>query len=298
MALGTDFRALYDNNGKTPNIAAPSAPPAADNAPVENTKTDDAGTTRRIRQSARLYHNLKDLAPTKVVTDYQDARGVDIAAAIAAGARFGQIPRADLQNKAPKEWIKGESADAILWPIYRAETILKTTRVLSGVQREWPWGCQDGPKSVKAILGKHFLDRRAGGFLIGTLAGAKILYICEGPLTGIAIHMATGQPVLVLISEGGLRNIAPATISDIRDSGLCVVIAGDNDKNGVGQKASQICARKILLAAPNVQVSISIPDVADTDWLDVLNTHGPEETARLILANSHPPTLPQGPRGG
>ena len=298
-ALGTDFRALYQNDSRTPNIAPTQ--PWAQSVPVAQSVTDgdgDTETSRRIRQAARLYHGLKDLAPTKDVTDYHDARGVDIDIATAYGARYSAIPRADLQNKAPAGWVKGEVADAIVWPIYRAETILKSHKILSGIQREWPWGRQGGPRSVKAILGKHFLDRRAGGFLIGSLEGAHTLYIVEGPGTGIAVHKSTGQPVLVLISEGGLRNIAPATIADIRDSGLSVCICGDSDINGVGQKAAQICAQKILLTAPDIKVSISIPTGSDQDWLDVLNACGLEETSRLILANSTPPTLPTGPRGG
>ena len=262
----------------------------------------DDKTTRRIRQANNLYRTAEAIESSSEIVAYLQGRGIDPAMAAAAGARATRIPRANLkEDQAPVGWINGENAAAILWPIHHPHDILKTgKRRMIGVQREYPWGRDGGPRSVKAILGKRILNKESGGFLIGSLEGAHTLYIVSGMLTGIAVHGATGQPVLVLICDGGLRAIGKVTIEDIAKLGLHVVIAGDNDRSGVGQAAAQVCAEKILLTAPAIPVSITIPVEAGTDWLDVLVTGGREGCKIALAANMRRPIPPptRGPNGG
>ena len=261
----------------------------------------DADESRRILQAQNVWEAAGDIADFPDLITYIQARGLDPSAVIAAGARAARIPRARL-DKAPPGWVTGELADAILYPIYHPYDIFKTgEKRLIGVQREWPWGRPGGPRSVKAARGKTHAPGQAGsgGFLIGDRLRSKgrFLTICEGQLTGHGIHAATGAPVLVLYSVGGLAGIGGGTIRDLASTNPRVRIAGDADPSRAGETAAEKCAERILLAAP-LRVTISIPEGEKVDWLDVLVQQGPEATAGLLTKRERPPNPPVLPKPG
>lgn len=263
----------------------------------------DTGPTldesRRMRQAARLYQSAGALTDFPDLVEYLRARGIDPDLAARAGARAVCVARAEMEDKAPLGWVKGEQANAILWPIHHPKDIFKANnKRLIGVQREWPWGREGGPRSVKATYGKAFAPHKegAGGFLIGDLTNAAVLYIVEGQLTGLAVHVATGMPVLVLFTAGGLANIGAQTIRRIEEAGARAVVAGDTDPSGAGETAAEKCAERILLAAPQIPVTISLPPGEKADWLDMLAEHGPEATARLLVERERAPSPPMPPK--
>ncbi len=259
----------------------------------------DADESRRIRQAQNVWKAAGDVTAFPDLMLYIQSRGLDPSAVIAAGARAARIPRARL-DKAPPGWVVGEVASALLYPIYHPDDIFKDgERRLIGVQREWPWGRPGGPRSVKAARGKTHAPGKAGagGFLIGALThggGAK-LDIVEGQLTGFGVAAATGGPVLVLYTAGGLTGIGAGTVRVIAESCATACIAGDTDPSGAGAKAAEACASQILLTTPQVPVTISLPEGEKVDWLDVLVEQGAEATAAILAARSRAPTSPPAP---
>ena len=256
--------------------------------------------SRRMRHAREMYENAGRIEDFPDLIAYIQSRGLDPAFLSVSGVRAARIPRAKFdEDEAPPGWITGEKASALLYPIYHPDDILKAgKRRQIGTQREWPWGRDGGPRSVKASLGKtHAPDKAGGGgFLIGTLTptpGTR-LEIVEGQLTGFGVHQITqGQPTLVLFSVGAMAAIGTGTIRDIETWGASVRIAGDADPSRAGEVGAEKCATAIKLAAPQIPVvMISIPEGEKADWLDVLVEHGPEATAALLAERERAPATP------
>ena len=261
--------------------------------------------SRRMRHAREMYENAGRIEDFPDLIAYIQSRGLDPAFLNVSGVRAARIPRAKFgEGDTPPGWIAGEKSSALLYPIYHPDDILKAgKRRQIGTQREWPWGRDGGPRSVKASLGKtHAPDKAGGGgFLIGTLTptpGTR-LEIVEGQLTGFGVHQITqGQPTLVLFSVGAMAAIGAGTIRDIATWGASVRIAADADPSRAGEVGAEKCATAIQLTAPQIPVAISIPDGEKIDWLDVLVTDGPEATAALLAARERAPTPPTPPRPG
>jgi putative DNA primase/helicase len=96
---------------------------------------------------------------------------------------------------------------------------------------------------------------------IGDSLKTDIILICEGWATGASLHEATGHLTLVAFSAGNLKAIAAQTRKKYLESEI--IICGDNDLSGVGQKAAReaalICGGKYIL-----------PATIGHDWNDVL----------------------------
>ena len=261
--------------------------------------------SRRMRHAREMYENAGRIEDFPDLIAYIQSRGLDPAFLNVSGVRAARIPRAKFgEGDTPPGWIAGEKASALLYPIYHPDDILKAgKRRQIGTQREWPWGRDGGPRSVKASLGKtHAPDKAGGGgFLIGTLTptpGTR-LEIVEGQLTGFGVHQITqGQPTLVLFSVGAMAAIGAGTIRDIATWGASVRIAADADPSRAGEVGAEKCAAAIQIAAPQIPVMISIPEGEKVDWLDALVEHGPEATAWLLAARERAPTPPTPPRPG
>ena len=97
---------------------------------------------------------------------------------------------------------------------------------------------------------------------IGDSLKTNIILICEGWATGASLHEATGHLTLVAFSAGNLKAIATQTRKKYPDSEI--IICGDNDLSGVGQKAAReaalVCGGKYIL-----------PATIGHDWNDSLN---------------------------
>jgi putative DNA primase/helicase len=124
--------------------------------------------------------------------------------------------------------------------------------------------------------------RKAGGYLaLGK--PADVLLIAEGVATGASLHQATGHATAIAFDAGNMRAVAEA----LRDKfpAAKIVIAGDNDANGVGQRAAQE-------AAIAVKGYVTLPEQEGTDWNDVFVSQGVEvirsaiEVARAPQVNA------------
>lgn len=259
--------------------------------------------SRRMRAGREMYENAGRIEDFPELVAYVQSRGLDPVFLSASGVRAARIPRAKFnEDETPPGWIAGEKAAALLYPIYHPDDILKAGKKRQiGTQREWPWGREGGPRSVKASLGKtHAPDKAGGGgFLIGALTAGARLEIVEGQLTGFGVHQITQrQATLVMFTVGAMAAIGAGTIRDIATWGASVRIAGDADPSRAGEVGAEKCATAIKLTAPQIPVTIAIPEGEKIDWLDVLVTDGPEATARLLAERERAPTPPTPPKPG
>jgi putative DNA primase/helicase len=100
------------------------------------------------------------------------------------------------------------------------------------------------------------------------------LIVGEGIETVMSVMQCTGLPGWAALSAPGLEQLVlPPTVTK-------VIIAGDHDANGRGQRAADQAARQWL--AEGRAVKIALPPVPDTAWNDVLMGRCPariEETS-------------------
>ncbi len=91
------------------------------------------------------------------------------------------------------------------------------------------------------------------GFNLGALGELESVLVCEGVATGVSLHMATKQAVLVVFSASfGLEALTRLRkISKAR-----LILAFDNDANGVGQKKATECSNSLhntIIRLPSMQ---------------------------------------------
>lgn len=91
----------------------------------------------------------------------------------------------------------------------------------------------------------------------------ETILICEGWATGASLHEHSSHFVIVALDAGNLEPVAVEVSKLYPDSKI--VICGDNDVSGIGQK-------KAFEAALSVKGKYKIPPIAGTDWNDFLNT--------------------------
>lgn len=117
---------------------------------------------------------------------------------------------------------------------------------------------------IDADGNKLFLKsgKKKGCFsVIGKHSDGQPIVICEGWATGATLHTHTGYFVIVALDAGNLEPVAYAI--RILAPTESIIIAGDNDLSGVGQKA----ARAAALA---VGGKFIIPATPGHDWNDSL----------------------------
>jgi putative DNA primase/helicase len=107
-------------------------------------------------------------------------------------------------------------------------------------------------------------------FCPGTVpAGSAVRLAPPGPVLGVAEGIETAFaamrlfqiPVWACLNDGRLQAFEPPTGAER------LIICGDNDSNGAGQRAAYALASRFVT---HMQVEVRIPDQADTDWNDVL----------------------------
>ncbi|MFU8790428.1 MAG: toprim domain-containing protein [Methylobacter sp.] len=115
---------------------------------------------------------------------------------------------------------------------------------------------------IQADGTKRFLSggKKKGCFSVIGKAG-EVIQICEGYATGASLHESTGHFAVVALDAGNLE--AVAVIMRKLYPTCQIIVCGDNDENGVGQKA----ARAAALAVTGKYL---IPAIAGQDWNDVL----------------------------
>jgi putative DNA primase/helicase len=94
---------------------------------------------------------------------------------------------------------------------------------------------------------------------------ASTMGVAEGIETSLAAIKLFGIPTWAALNDGGVEKFEPPTAVEH------LVIFGDNDTNGVGQKAAYGLASRL---APMMHVEVRIPDLEGSDWNDVLLNAG------------------------
>ena len=93
--------------------------------------------------------------------------------------------------------------------------------------------------------------------------GSEIIQICEGWATGASLYESTGHFTVVAMDAGNLEPVA-IVIRKLYPASQ-IIICGDNDESGTGQKA----ARAAALAVTGKYI---IPTIVGQDWNDALNS--------------------------
>jgi putative DNA primase/helicase len=93
-----------------------------------------------------------------------------------------------------------------------------------------------------------------------------VLGVAEGIETALAAQLLFGFPVWACLSASQLMTFEPA-IGTQR-----LVVCGDNDADGTGQRAAYTLASRLATRLP---LEVRIPDETDTDWNDVLRQAEP-----------------------
>lgn len=141
---------------------------------------------------------------------------------------------------------------------------------------------------------KYFLPggrKRGCFFLLSEAPTEEPSTICipEGVATGSSVHEATGLLVAIAFDAGNLRSVAEALRK--RFTNTRILICGDNDKHGVGQKAATEAAQ----AVGGIAV---IPETPGEDWNDVavrLGLNAVKEQIETAIAEAETSTASSKP---
>jgi putative DNA primase/helicase len=139
--------------------------------------------------------------------------------------------------------------------------------------------------------GKRFLT---GGrvtccyFSIGNPKGAAALCIAEGFATGATIHEATGYPVAVAFNAGNLGAVAKTLRGKF--PALPMILCGDFDKSGTGQKAATEAAQSVggLVALPDFTPDELAGDKPPSDFNDLAQLRGADAVGQAVAGAAAP----------
>lgn len=129
-------------------------------------------------------------------------------------------------------------------------------------------------------------------WMIGTAEGARTIYVCEGVATAITIFEATGQPVVVAYSASNLT----AAAQFAANMGP-VVVVGDNDESGTGQREAVKAADAIgcrVVIPPNTGQDVNDYAQDGGDVAGLLRQHSTDavdvaDRLKLVFADDLPP---------
>jgi putative DNA primase/helicase len=99
------------------------------------------------------------------------------------------------------------------------------------------------------------------GSAVRLARAASVLGAAEGIETAFAAAKLFGVPTWAALSDWGLERFEPPARTER------MIVFGDNDANGVGQKAAYALASRL---SPRLNIEVRIPEATDTDWNDVL----------------------------
>jgi putative DNA primase/helicase len=119
---------------------------------------------------------------------------------------------------------------------------------------------------IDAEGNKRFLGggQKKNGFCwLGS--STETILVAEGFATAASLHENKGLQTFVAFDAGNLECVAKIIRAKLPD--VQIIIAGDNDESGVGQKA----ARAAALAVGGTYI---IPDTVGMDWNDALTQEG------------------------
>lgn len=108
--------------------------------------------------------------------------------------------------------------------------------------------------------------RMPPGSAVRLAPAGPVLGVAEGVETALAAQLLFGFPVWACLSAGLLTTFEPA-IGTQR-----LVVCGDNDADGTGQRAAYTLAARL---ATRLSLEVRIPEKVGTDWNDVLRQAEP-----------------------
>jgi putative DNA primase/helicase len=123
----------------------------------------------------------------------------------------------------------------------------------------------DGSGKAAVTPDKATLGPVGGGAVrLGAPRAGVWLAVGEGIETALSITEATGMPAWAALSATGLTKVIMPTAEQM------ILICGDNDKNGVGQRAAHALVERLV--AEGRRVRLALPRQPDTDFNDVLRS--------------------------
>jgi putative DNA primase/helicase len=123
----------------------------------------------------------------------------------------------------------------------------------------------DGAKAPVEKVRMFCVGKVPPGSAVRLAPAAKMMGVAEGIETSLAAAQLFQTPTWAALSDRGVETFEPP--ADVER----LIIFGDNDINGVGQRAAYALAARM---AQRVKVEIKIPELPGTDWNDVLPTAG------------------------
>ena len=155
-----------------------------------------------------------------------------------------------------------------------------------------PDGKVQSLQSINADGGKRFMSggKMSGGFF-AIRGDAGPLLICEGLATGLSLHEATGDTVLVAFSAGNLEAVAAMAMSSYPRREI--IICGDDDRQTKGNPGKI----KAETAARTVNGKLALPVFAQPDgggdFNDLHQAQGLETVRRQVEAAQRPQSSPE-----
>jgi putative DNA primase/helicase len=119
----------------------------------------------------------------------------------------------------------------------------------------------DGTKAPVEKVRMFCAGSVPSGGAVRLTAPGPVLGIAEGIETTLAAMKMFDTPTWSALNDGGVERFEPPSETER------LIIFGDNDQNGAGQRAAYALAARL---SGRLQVEVKIPQKSGTDWNDVL----------------------------
>lgn len=199
---------------------------------------------RRVESARRLWGATVPAAGT-LAEAYWRSRGITLP--LPPSVRF----LASAKHGAADSWLPAMVAAVTVWP-HPAPMAVHRTYLRADGQGKAP------VEPNKAMLGKV----RGGAVYLAP--PAQRLAVAEGIETAASVMQATGLPCWAALSAGGLEALRLPPPAEVQE----VIVFGDRDESGRGQKAAETAAAR--WAAEGRAVRVVLPPRPGIDFNDML----------------------------
>lgn len=218
---------------------------------------------KKARRLARIWRESFPL------TDPRAELGVAYLRARGLGALVdaGDLPAGDVLRLHPSlAYFETADGGRLIgdWPAMVAR-VLDPAGAPATLHRTWlaPDGSGKAPVASPKKLASPARVNALRGAAIRLFPATDRLAVAEGIETALAVRLLTGVPAWSAVSAHGLETVAlPPGLAEL-------TVAGDNDPNGVGERAAHALAQRAQREGVPV-VKVSVPRHTGDDWLDVL----------------------------